>query len=337
MSFFQNLGACTLGLSLFVACSPVLGPRPQNTLTLLSWNVQNLFDDLADGGEYPEFVPGPSWGQGDFLARCQKISEVIRALPSPGADLLAFQEIENEHVLQVLRDRFFLGLGYRWSAITPGAGIHSILLSRYPLTQVGAFSPSWKGQPGRPLLEALVTTPAGPVVLLVNHWKSRLPNPEETEDEREESAKLLNQRLMVWQQQTPLPLIVAVGDFNTGFHEEPSRSWQAAKNPGADRPQSWLSVWDKDSLALQAGWGWSEVWDSSWSGSYYWHGQWSRLDHVLIASCSLRSSIIGQAEAGPFTTSIQLTGQGTPRPWSVRDRKGVSDHLPLYLRLTLTR
>ncbi len=334
---FRLVGFFVFVLAALVSCVPILEPRPQNSLTLLTWNVQNLFDDVADGGEYPEFVPGQNWGQGDFLSRCQKVADVVRALPSPGADLIAFQEVENEHVVQVLRDRFLVGLGYRWSAITPGEGIRSVLLSRYPLTNVGAFSPSWKGQPGRPLLEAQVTTPSGSVVILVNHWKSRLPDPEETEPDRQACAQLLNQRLLFWQQQVPGPLILAVGDFNTGKDEYPALSWRSAQNPGADRTQRWLSVWTDEASAQKAGWGWGELWQGSQPGTYFWRGQWSRFDHVLIAACSLRSGVLTQAEAGPFTTPAQLTTQGVPHAWSVRDRKGVSDHLPVYLRLSLSR
>jgi len=48
-------------------------------LTLMSYNVENLFDDVHNGSEYREFDPGRgTWNAEFFKVRIKSIAEVVR-------------------------------------------------------------------------------------------------------------------------------------------------------------------------------------------------------------------------------------------------------------------
>jgi endonuclease/exonuclease/phosphatase family metal-dependent hydrolase len=310
---------------------------------LLAWNVENLFDDQNDGHEYPEFVPGPSWNTSTFWERCQRIGDVLRSLPDGGADLVALEEIENENALRVLRERFLDGLGYRYFVMPPDSGtsVRVALLSRYPFVRTGVFYPakSEDGENPRAVLEAEVQTSAGVLVVLVNHWKSRQPDPQLTEGDRSSAAYVLNRRLEAHLADPSFPLIVAVGDFNADTKlsselEEPClRPAQKRDSPPA---AAWLDVWTEAMAAARSGQGWYDAWQGGGAmpGTYYYEGKWSRLDHAFVAGASLgRSS--RRVTVVPWGNKALLNVQGTPRAWSLKDRKGVSDHLPLWITVSL--
>ena len=72
-------------------------------LTIMSYNVENLFDDVRDGTEYREFDPGRgAWNTESFQLRIKALSEVVRKAVPGGPDILLLQEVENENALQVL-------------------------------------------------------------------------------------------------------------------------------------------------------------------------------------------------------------------------------------------
>ncbi|NNM67156.1 MAG: endonuclease/exonuclease/phosphatase family protein [Spirochaetales bacterium] len=325
------------------ACSCAVSPWPDGSVRLLAWNVENLFDDQSDGHEYPEFVPGASWNTSAFWERCQRIGDVLRALPDGGADLVALEEIENENTLRVLRERFLDGLGYRYFVMPPDSGtsVRVALLSRFPFVRTGVFYPRQgeDGEPSRAVLEAEVQTSAGVLVVLVNHWKSRQPDPQLTERSRANAAFVLNRRLEAHLGDPSFPLVVAVGDFNADVKlsselEQPCLRPAQTKvsPPGAD----WLDVWTEASAAARSGQGWYDAWQggSTIPGTYYYDGKWSRLDHVFAAAASLgRAS--RSVTAVPWGNKTLLNAQGTPRAWSLKDRKGGSDHLPLWVTISL--
>ena len=85
-----------------------------HSLLLMSYNVENLFDSVDDGTEYPEFDPQYGrWGIGEYYAKLKAVAGVIRrANEGRGPDLIAFQEVEKEEVLSTLQKEFLLDLGY---------------------------------------------------------------------------------------------------------------------------------------------------------------------------------------------------------------------------------
>lgn len=324
--------------ALVSSCSLWPDPRPDRQLTIASWNVENLFDEVRDGGEYPEFDPERGWSRSQFWGRCQSLATVIRQLAPSGPDVLALQEVEGAHALETLNQRFLSDLGYRYAMIAPPtvAGIKTAVLSRFPFVRTGLLFPgdSASDEPLRPLVEVEIDLGGRPLVLLANHWKSRLPTARGTESLRRLSATVLSQRVQELDARTDHPLIVAVGDFNTSL--ELSRVWDDASLisgnsvEGHALPAHGLVVFSAQTDArtcLVPGVLW-DPWQggSAPEGSYLYQGQWSRLDHAFIAASGLRLADWKFQEFRAFDFAA------TPRAWSPRTPDGVSDHFPVVVR-----
>jgi endonuclease/exonuclease/phosphatase family metal-dependent hydrolase len=328
--------AVWLELSCLSSCALVPDPRPSDRVTLACWNVDNLFDEVADGGEYPEFDPAKGWTRAQFWGRCGSLGPVIRTLGDRGPDILVLEEVENSHTAEVLADRFLPDLGYRHRFLAPDnvPGIKTVVLSRFAPLRTGLFYPPSfdSSDPLRPLVEVEFDLGGRSLVVIGNHWKSRIPTPRATEDLRRESAELLARRIAALDGRPDHPFVVAAGDFNTSL--ELSRPWPVrAMVSGGAAPdgEAALVVYPSRSSAQRA-FRPGAVWDP-WEtvtepgGSYFYQGAWDRLDHVFVSTASLRCP---DWRVGAF-----LVRAYAPRPlaWGLRTPEGVSDHFPLVLTL----
>jgi endonuclease/exonuclease/phosphatase family metal-dependent hydrolase len=332
--------AVPLGAAFFLAlvsCSLIPDPRPSDRVTIASWNVQNLFDEVHDGGEYPEFDPDRGWTRAQFWARCALLAPVLRSLGDGGPDIAVLEEVEGAHVTEVLTSRFVPDLGYRHVFLAPAEtpGVKTVILSRYPPVRTGLLYPSSLGADQaelRPLVEAEFDLGGRSLVVLGNHWKSRIPTPEGTEALRRESARTLRQRIASLERRSDRPFIVALGDFNTSL--ELSRSWDdraLASGGSATDNEPGLVVFPGREAAL-ASTRLGAVWDpwetvSDPPGTYFYQGNWNRLDHAFVAASSLR---LGDWAFESFRVEAFAP---KPRPWVATDPNGVSDHFPVVLTL----
>jgi endonuclease/exonuclease/phosphatase family metal-dependent hydrolase len=104
------------------------------TFKVASYNVQNLFDDIRNGSEYDDYIPGKhNWTSRMVDIKLNHTAEVLCDLD---ADIVALQEIENESILIRLQKRLKrVGCSYPYRAITrmKRTAIHMALLSRFPI------------------------------------------------------------------------------------------------------------------------------------------------------------------------------------------------------------
>ncbi|MEI8095596.1 MAG: endonuclease/exonuclease/phosphatase family protein [Spirochaetales bacterium] len=311
--------ASLLWLTLLASCSLDLTPRPSGQLTVMTWNVENLFDDVDDGTEYPEFDPQKGWSRADFWQRCESLAKVIRtATGQSSPDLLVLEEVESPRALEVLNSRFLGDLGYRFTFITPpeSQGMRTAFLSRYPLLNTGVHWPETPAEGSlRPILEVELDLGGRHLVVLANHWKSRIPTPGATEGQRAVSGQLLGRRLGELQNREDHPLVLAVGDFNTSV--DLSRPWPQPSMKGSFE------------RTLIGGVELTDPWPQAGEprGSYFYHGDWNALDHMFV----LASSLLAGDWAAENFHPVRFAPQ--PLPWGPRTRNGVSDHFPLLLTL----
>jgi len=319
--------------ALLSACSLLPDPRPSNRLVIATWNVENLFDEVHDGDEYPEFDPDKGWTRAQFWARCDALARVIRTLGSP--DILVLEEVEGAHAAEVLNTRFLGDLGYRHIVMAPPSvpGVKTVILSRFVPVRTGLHFPSSEAaEPLRPVVEAEFDLGGRTLVILGNHWKSRIPTPAGTESLRREAARVLSARVKVLEERPERPVVVAVGDFNTSL--ELSRAWadKALVSGGtADATSDGLVVFAGRGSAVKsripgAMWDpWETVADPP--GSYFYQNDWNRLDHALVAASSLRLPdwSVESCRVVAYAPRPQAYGPRTPN--------GVSDHFPLVLVL----
>jgi hypothetical protein len=328
--------AAFLELLSLPSCSLVPDPRPSGQVVVACWNVDNLFDEVADGGEYPEFDPARGWTRAQFWLRCDALGRVIRTLGDRGPDILVLEEVENGRTAAVLADRFLPDLGYHHRFQAPDAvpGIKTVVFSRFAPLRTGLFyPPSFDAiDPLRPLVEAEFDLGGRSLVVLGNHWKSRIPSPRATEGLRRESARLLARRIAVLDARPDHPLVLAAGDFNTSL--ELSRPWDdhaLASGPSAVAGETALVVYPgrgaaRASSRLGAVWDpWETVSDPA--GSYLYQGTWDRLDHVFVSAASLRCP--------DWSVASFAVKAYAPKPlaYGPRTPDGVSDHFPLVLTL----
>ena len=110
--------------------------RAADQLAIVSYNVQNLFDDQLDGGEYSEFRPENGWDDEQFHAKMKRISEALRLSGDNGSlpDVAVLHEVENRAALVKLNE-LYLDRAYRnvLHLSRPGDAVQSAVLSRLPI------------------------------------------------------------------------------------------------------------------------------------------------------------------------------------------------------------
>ncbi|MFP4444958.1 MAG: endonuclease/exonuclease/phosphatase family protein [Desulfosudaceae bacterium] len=210
MTFLGHHGRMRL-ITLVLAVLLSAGPAFSATVKIATYNVENLFDAQNDGSEYPDYVPGGRAGWNRRLAVI-KTAHTARVIAALAADVVALQEIESRRALDRLRKKLRAdGRDYPYSALadTAETTVACALLSRFPLQQTEEISP---GPGRRNILKAVVSVDEHPLVLFINHWKSR----QGPESRRLVYARALKKEI---DQLPPDADVVVLGDFNANYNE----------------------------------------------------------------------------------------------------------------------
>ncbi|MBN1697561.1 MAG: endonuclease/exonuclease/phosphatase family protein [Spirochaetales bacterium] len=331
----------TVVFSLFFSC--------RKDITVMSYNVQTLFDDVDDGTEYPAFDPGSGkWNSNLFAIKLQAVGKVIREACLNGPDILALQEVENGNTLTMLNTRVLKECGYTWKVLVPapGSATNTAILSRYPILRTHAHH---TGLPAlRFILEVEISIDGRILYLFNNHWKSHTEGSRVTEPSRREAAYVLKQRVAVILERNPGAAIIVTGDFNENVDEYRERtfSYQTAFIPSdidvpGDfheksvflTPDTGEAGYSENRLVLYDLW--YELPRTGW-GSYAYNGRWYTFDHVLLT----RGLCDGDGldyRTGSFSvvkhSFLVDKHTGFPIKWDTSRKKGYSDHLPLLIKV----
>ena len=185
------------------------------TITIASYNVENLFDDVKNGNEYSDYDPeSGSWDSDKYHRKLLAISRVIKSFSNKGADILCLQEIENENVLDTLTNVYCKNLNYKYTFIPHynKTSTNTAIVSKYPFENV--LSHSSGNENMRFILEAKISINGKSIYVFNNHWKSKRGGEECTEDERIASAWAVKRRIIEIQDINPMADIVVTGDLN---------------------------------------------------------------------------------------------------------------------------
>ncbi|OQY32169.1 MAG: hypothetical protein B6241_12095 [Spirochaetaceae bacterium 4572_59] len=328
------------------ACSCQIPEAPADeSLTIMTWNVQNLFDDISSGREYPEFDPEKSdWGEDLLRMRLENIKEVIFSVQKDGPDIIMLQEVENRSVLERL-NRDYLNEAYPYldaweyddSAIRCG------YLSRLAPENVHLHFPGNYGSyPLRAVAEIHFRVGGEELVIMNNHWKSRSGGFMATESGRIKSAAVVSYRLKQLQEEGD-PAVIVVGDLNGSSSDYRSGGSQTAQIPIeyvldtswqdslyiAENPGDMSTVSDRTVLFSP----WKDMAESSGAGSYFYQNRWMRLDHLHLSSTLLDGSGWEYESARCLCDSWLCDPEGHPSRWESWNGSGYSDHFPLILTL----
>jgi len=334
---------------------------------VMSYNVQNLFDDIDNGTEYSEYDPGTgNWDRELFLEKVNRISMAVKKAVPGGPDIVALQEIENIHTIEVLCRSGLKGMGYNYSVLVPtnGSAINTAILSRIAVRKVNAYSlPEFKGMPLRKIIEVEFLYKGNAVFLFNNHWKSKLGGEYETESARREAAACLISRLGDLYSAYPRADVIVLGDFNENIDEyiQTGGSYQTAlytlQPIGGDPVDLESNVpedYKESSLFLSAEYFSAEddfmyepgscmVFYEPWydhttgKGSYVYKNKWQTPDHILL-SPGLFDNRGFHYVKDSFTVMdasfLTDPSTGYPAPWnSYKQDHGYSDHLPVLIKI----
>ncbi|HWR12849.1 MAG TPA: endonuclease/exonuclease/phosphatase family protein [Rectinemataceae bacterium] len=351
-------------------CSLPWTDREAHELTIISYNAHNLFDDVENGNEYPEYsMSSGKWDADRYGARLENTAAAILSFFPEGGktpDVICLQELESEKTLTDLARGALKKGGYRWIALggPAGSAIKCGIISRHPFTSLKAHSlaDAWGFGPGRDILEASFDLGSGApgLTLFVCHWKSRREGPALTEVARRAASEFAARRIAEIVETDPERCIVVCGDFNESPDEfkRTGKRYPTALMPdpdelSLDRPESadprpfragaipdeWfegvLRVSGKPSGASLGEDGVTLY--SPWSGddgfSYVFDGKGERLDGFLLSPALLDGK---GPEFVRFMVSADpalLDEKGEPKAWN--GSSGFSDHLPIALTIAL--
>jgi len=305
-----------------------------------TYNVENLFDAVYQGSEYKEYVPGKhNWNKRMVDVKLNHTAEVICDLD---ANILGLQEVENNHIFQQLIARLDnVGCPYRYSAIThkKDSPIQVALLSRYPITQKHDIQVSFKARV-RNILEAEVTIKGNPLILFVNHWKSKAYKGYESK--RIKYAKALQSRIAKMPEKKEY---IILGDFNSDYNayltledKNNNTNGQTAFNDVLKTKVGNYLVEEDEMLTVAKGVHytlWKELpIDARWSHTFY--GKKSSLDQIVLPKQMFDGKGVDYVNNSfkVFKASCLFTKKGYINKWQYKNgkhrAKGYSDHLPVY-------
>lgn len=333
-----------LAAAFLSACSCSM-PHDSKMWTVMSWNVQNLFDGIDDGTEYPEFDPGSDdWNERLYQRRLERTAEVITGTDFGAADLVILQELEKPEILDDLATGPLAGSGFRWRLSVPGYSIIRCgILSRYPLRDVQVVDCGSYGiRPLRPALAFTVDTPGGPVRVVAGHWKSPRNGRAATESARCREAaaiRVLVEPLLLENSDTD---VLIIGDLNTSGDGLVRPAALAPWYPDIDEIKDEAELYRTD-LPEGAGIqnGLPVFFDPEPDpargsmGSYWYKDDWDRPDRALLS----RGLIDAPGLVFKSCRTVpDIAGDDVGRPvrWVSDWEEGYSDHLPLLLEFDVS-
>ena len=320
---------------LSILCGCPLDPfADDGQLVIMSYNTQNLFDDVSQGLEYPEYDPeNGDWTTDSYLGKLAALGAVVKKSPKT-PDIILLQEVENLKVIKALAEDFLASSGYGFFAAPPadGAAVQTAVISRRRVISLITHKPG-SGERERNILEIRVALDDGELVIFNNHWKSRLGGAVATEEARCRAALCLARRLRELEQTEPETPFILAGDFNEDPWE-PGRDYPVALgvNSAENSPVLPVPSMEEGSSTpeLIAGGFWNIA---EGKGSYWYSGSWERIDSFFWSHQLQDCRGWEVSEAVLVDDPLLLNSYGSPLAYNGETLLGYSDHLPLVLLL----
>jgi endonuclease/exonuclease/phosphatase family metal-dependent hydrolase len=315
-------------------------------VTIMTFNVENLFDNHDDVGKVDEtYLPIGAKQNREHMDACNEIpvkrwrddclrldwsdatldhklkvvADSIRQVnDGSGADVIALQEVENLQVLERLRKDHLADLGYLPGILVEGSdrrGIDVAFLSRLPLANLPILHPldvpQFAERQGdtRGVLQADFRLPNGTIL---TGFSVHFPAPFHPTEMRVAAYEHLNQL------RNALPdnhHAFAAGDFNTTSSE--------------DAEKHLLDKYARPTWAVA-----QDIGCGACKGTHYYarDDSWSFLDTILFAAArsekttaQIRADSVRIANRNP----AQVSSIGSPERFNAAERSGVSDHWPM--------
>ena len=289
---------------------------PADSLRVIFWNVENFFDytDTETSESDTEFSSHGArrWTKRRFLKKCNVIAKLLfwEAGSGPLADIAAFAEIENRHVLtSLLHETLLRKAGYvivHYDSPDPRGIDVGLIYRRQSLKLLQSVPVPVPGIATRDILLCQFVTAAGDsLAVTVNHHPSKYGGGE-TQERRDAALACLKSlsdslRAAGWSR------LLAIGDFN-----------EDARSPSFNYLEEYYV----------------NLGESCSDGSIRFDGQWQLIDNAFVSG--------GFEDVGfnvlraPFLLVKDSSHSGL-KPFRTysgpRYAGGVSDHLPVAVSL----
>lgn len=368
MGSYKTLGIlvlCGLFLSLTTRCvtpEPVFKPGyvpPKESVTIMTYNVENLFDTEDDDGKKDEaYLPlakktedirarcrnqntqeyrrneclNTDWNESKLNLKLKRLTDVVKKVRSgEGPDILILQEVENKNVLEIWRRNHLAALGYKDPVLIEGPDERGIDIGL--MTKLEVVEPTRlhevKFKANENLKADRISDTRGILEVTVRLKDGQLLTllgvhlPSQS-NPREMRAQALEQINAIKAKLPPDRLVVVGGDFNISSDEE--------ADAGFFRNQ------------LSKQWGVSHlIGCKNCDGTYYYHRNrsWSFFDVLLISPNMMPE---GQASWKVDPQSIRIENKslyqnnryGNPARFDAHRKDGVSDHWPMVMEIVRT-
>ena len=327
-----------LKVFIFLFLSFSISLYANNSLSVMSYNLENFFDTYDDlGKDDKAYLPLSDKQDQSHIDACNKIRvskwkneclyldwsdenknkklnnivATIRSLDTT-PDVIAFQEIEN---INALKDIFYKlkDEGYIDYVLIEGndyRGIDNAYLSKYKIQKTKQhkiiFSPEFSTKDTRPILEAVIDFNGKPI----HFYNVHFPAPYNPIGMRKDAFNTLKKITS-----SHSNAVIALGDFNV-------TSFEANNN--------------KIFVSLDKDWDISHIAGcSNCSGSHYYRrdDNWSFLDVIIIKEN--RGISFKNESINVLKTNINTNKEGKPLSFNMNNGEGVSDHLPVIATISI--
>lgn len=316
------------------------------TLTIASYNVENLFDLHTSGYEYQEYIPNgiSNWNEKNYKIKLKNISKVIIDI---NAEIIALQEIESLVALKDLRKTLKQnGLYYKYYKIADrkNSTIKVAILSKIPFVYTKEISVQ-SSMRYRNILESKFSIDGKSFYIFNNHWKSKSG----PESKRIVSAKALLKRI---KQIGYDKNIILLGDFNSDYEEyikfaKKRRHNDTNGKTGINHILKTISQNTKASKVKYEENHFYNLWydlKEKERYTYIFRGKKETLDNIIVSQSLLNKENIYYKYDSLNTLNKDYLFKGKRiNRWSTTRRKprrhkgkGYSDHLPLIAKFVVT-
>lgn len=318
-------------LAAFVSCqvSPEL-----REVTIVSYNVENLFDTVDDPKVNDEaFLPESEkqWTEERYHKKLNDIARVLTSInPNDLPEVIGLAEIENKQVLEDLVATDAMRAG-NYEIVHQGSpdkrGIDVALLYRPAEFKLKNFE-VLTVDPGfrtRDILHVTGQFQGETFHFFVNHWPSRIGGLEKSEPNRVVAAEVLAARVGEIRQKDPQANIVIMGDMNDEPHNKSIAEVLGAGEPGSNSELVNLMLPDADAK----------------KGTYNYRGNWNMLDNLIVSSNLLDQDGFKVEGGKGFIFSKEWMEYKNKKGEMSPNRTyggpnyygGVSDHFPVYFEM----
>lgn len=351
------LAALLAAVLLLPACARQNGERTEpppappsgETVSIMTFNVENLFDAEDDPGKNDRtYLPIEAKRNQEHRAACAQIDNprwrdqclnwnwdeevvarklavvaeaILQVEDGRGPDIIALQEVENIAILERLRTGYLQAAGYRPAILIEGAddrGIDVAFLTRLePIGEAELHPIPFTGFPEeriadtRGILEATFRLPDGTAL---TGYAVHFPAPYHPYEMRVQGYRFL---AALREGLPPGRPAFAAGDFNTPARE--------------DREQDMLARYVRPTWEV----GHEAGCPGFCPGTHYYgrEDSWSFLDMILWSNGNAGWTLVEDSARLAWETPAQMTEEGYPARFTMPGAEGVSDHLPLVVEI----